>query len=197
MFPYSALFGTTVDTCLRQLSGYVVRWCSKLWLSRSCISSNVIPLRTLVPEPQMADQLLEVPTIISYPSLQRTVEQHVDIPVPGSGGPSSGLQGFLPRQSSTVTPSVERISERTLEQIIDISSPGDGLGRGSASSAGPADEDFTGGFRTLPHGKSAEYRAGGECAAWWARQFIHAERSSMPHAGDASHSPLLLEQTHT
>ena len=55
-----------------------------------------IPTRTSVPEPQIAEQLVEVPTIISYSSLQRSVEQHVDIPVPGGGVPSSGLQGFLP-----------------------------------------------------------------------------------------------------
>ena len=39
-------------------------------------------------------QLVEVPTIISFSSFQRTVEQLVDVPVPGGGGPSSGLQGF-------------------------------------------------------------------------------------------------------
>ena len=45
--------------------------------------------------------------------------------------------------SSTATPSsLERISERIVEQIVDISSGG-GLGQGSASSAGGADEDFT------------------------------------------------------
>ena len=54
--------------------------------------------------------------------------------------------------------------EQTVEHIVDIS-PGDGLGLGSASSAGAADEDFPGVFRTFPHGKSAECRAGGECAA--------------------------------
>ena len=32
-------------------------------------------------------------------------------------------------------------------------SPGVGLGQGSSSSAGPADEDFAGGFRTFPRGK--------------------------------------------
>ena len=40
-----------------------------------------------VPVPQMAEQLVEVPTIISYSSLLRTVEQHVDIPVPGGEDP--------------------------------------------------------------------------------------------------------------
>ena len=38
-----------------------------------------------------------------------------------------------PGQSTTATSSsLERIPERTVEQIVDISSPGDGLGRGSA-----------------------------------------------------------------
>ena len=69
----------------------------------------------------------------------RIAEQIVGIPVP-----RGRVQGFLPQQSSTATPSsLERISERTVEQIVDIS-PGGGLGQGSASSAGPADEDFTG-----------------------------------------------------
>ena len=49
---------------------------------------------------QMAEQLMEVPTVLS-PSLlqQQTVEQTVNIPVPrgrgGSGG--GGFQGFSPR----------------------------------------------------------------------------------------------------
>ena len=83
-----------------------------------------IPTRTLVPEPQVAEQLVEVPTTVSYSSLQRTVEPHVDIPVPGGGGPSSGLHGFLPRQRSTASPSRKRISERIVEQIVDPVSRG-------------------------------------------------------------------------
>ena len=47
--------------------------------------------------PQMAEQLVEVPTIVSYSLLQRTVEQHVDNPVPGGGGRNAGLQGFYSR----------------------------------------------------------------------------------------------------
>ena len=35
------------------------------------ISLDVIPLRTLVPEPQLAEQLVEVPTIVSFSSFQR------------------------------------------------------------------------------------------------------------------------------
>ena len=71
---------------------------------------------------QTAEQLVEVPTTISYSSLlQRTVEQNVVIPVPDRGGRNVGLQGFLPEQSSTTTfSSAERISERILEQIVDF-----------------------------------------------------------------------------
>ena len=52
---------------------------------------------------QTAEQLVEVPTIISYSSLQRIVEQKVNIPVLGRGGQHVGLQGFSHRQRSTAT----------------------------------------------------------------------------------------------
>ena len=75
-----------------------------------------IPPRTLVREPQLAEQLVEVPTIVSFSSLQRIMEQTVDIPVPQGGGRIAGSQGFLPGQSSTAQ---ERISARLLEQMFD------------------------------------------------------------------------------
>ena len=56
-------------------------------------------VRTHVREPQLAEQLVEVPTIISFSSLQRIVEQNVDIPVPYGG--VRGLQGFPAGQDST------------------------------------------------------------------------------------------------
>ena len=67
----------------------------------------VCPLRaarTVLCAPQLAEQLVEVPTLISYSSLQRSVEQLVDIPVPGGGGSISGLQGF----------SLDRVQQRRL-----------------------------------------------------------------------------------
>ena len=54
-----------------------------------------IPPRTSIREPQLAEQLVEVPTIVSFSSLQRIVEQTVDIPVPQDGGRHADLQGFL------------------------------------------------------------------------------------------------------
>ena len=104
------------------------------------ISCSPCPSRSLIPEPQSAEQLVEVPTVLSP---LRIAEQIVGIPVPRVCG-QRRVQGFLPEQSSTATASsLERISERTVEQIVDIS-PGGGLGQGSASSAGVADEDFPG-----------------------------------------------------
>ena len=60
-----------------------------------------VPMRAALRVTQLVEQLVEVPTTVSYSSLQRTVEKLVDIPVPGGGGGISGAQGFLPRQSST------------------------------------------------------------------------------------------------
>ena len=142
-----------------------------------------IPPRTVVREPQLVEQLVEVPTIVSYSSLlQRTVEQHVDIPVPGGGGRLAGLQASLPGQSSTA-PSVV--------QIVDI--PGGGLqgsrpGQGSPASSyfhspggsdDDADEPGTWVFRTFPRlKKSAEVTPALESESASERQLIRAERSS-------------------
>ena len=110
-----------------------------------------VPIRTAVRVPQLAEQLVEVPTIVSCSSIHRTVDQHVDIPVPGGGGSSSGLQGFSPGQSSTVTPSSKkRISERIVEQIVGPVSSG-GL-YGSLSGQGSS---------------SLQYALGGRCP-WYA-----------------------------
>ena len=120
-----------------------------------------VPKRAALRVTQLVEQLVEVPTIISYSSLQRTVEHYVDIPVPGGGGPSSGLQGFSSGQSSTASPSSKkRISERIVEQIVDPVSSGrlhgSLPGQGSSSSHSPAgvedraDEPGEGFFRTFP-----------------------------------------------
>ena len=97
-----------------------------------------LSVRTLVREPQLAEQLVEVPPIISFSSLQRIVEQNVGIPVPYGG--VRGLQGFHPGQDSTSSPlSLERLSERNVEQIVDSRGFGGGLqdflpGQSSSSS---------------------------------------------------------------
>ena len=141
-----------------------------------------IPTRTSVHEPQMAEQLVEVPTVISYYSLQRSVEQHVDIPVPGGRGPSSGLQGFSSGQLSTASPTRQRISERIVEQIVDPVSRGSLLGslpgQSSSSSHSPAgveeraDEPGDGVFRTFPQGKKCGGCRAGQCGPAQASQLM-------------------------
>ena len=75
--------------------------------------------------PQMVEQLAEVPTVLTpMPIALQIAEQIVGIPVPRGRG-EQRLQGFSPGQGSTWVSSAERISERTVEQIVDI--PGRGL----------------------------------------------------------------------
>ena len=110
-------------------------------------------------QPQMVEQLVHVPTVVSYSSLQQlTAEQIVDIPVPGrdGGGARGGLQGFPPGQNSAAL---------HVEQPVDIPVP---QGRGgvgargglqgfagqsstaSSSRVGAADGAGRGVFRTFP-----------------------------------------------
>ena len=90
------------------------------------ISCSPCPSRSPIPEPQSAEQLVEVPTVLSPTRIALMIaEQIVSTPVPRGRG-----QGFLPEQSSTaISSSGKCISERTVEQIVDIS-PGGGLGQG-------------------------------------------------------------------
>ena len=101
-----------------------------------------VPTRAFLRATQLAEQLVEVPTIISFSlgsllkSLleykQRTVEQNVDIPAVGGIGTGGGSSGFLPGQSTS----------ETGEQIVEIPVPrpdgaGDlqGFHRGQVSTA--------------------------------------------------------------
>ena len=174
-------------------------------------------MRTAVRVPPLAEQLVEVPTTISYSSVQRTVEQHVDIPVPGGGGSISGFQGFSSGQRTTALPSKKRISERIVEQIVDPVSSG-GLhgslsGHGSSSSHSPAgveeraDEPAKGVFALFPKIKKCEvgFALESEGARQW--QPIHSGCSAggralagLRRVGAAQGTPRwqdsLLEQTY-
>ena len=101
-----------------------------------CAVQRAVPLK-----PQMAEQLVKVPTVLSVAVLQQqTVVQPVDVPVPHRGG--RRLQGSLPGQDPTAS---------RVEQTVDISG---GLGQGStASSSGAADEAFTGFFSIFTPGQ--------------------------------------------
>ena len=86
--------------------------------------------------PQIVEQFVEVPTVLTPTRIALQIaEQIVGIPVPRGCG-EQRLQGFSPGQGSTMVSSAERISERTVKQIVDI--PGRGLqgfspGQGSSS----------------------------------------------------------------
>ena len=85
-------------------------------------------MRAVLRATQLAEQLVEVPTTVSYSSLlllqalleyqQRTVEQNVDIQAVGGGGAGGGLSGFLPGQYYSMT----------AEQIVDNPVPRPGAG---------------------------------------------------------------------
>ena len=61
-----------------------------------------VPPRRWCRDTQLVEQLVEVPTPVSYSSLlKRTVEQHVDIPVPVGGGRGASV----PRHVSSSTSS--------------------------------------------------------------------------------------------
>ena len=89
-----------------------------------------VPTRASLRATQLAEQLVEVPTIISFSlgsllqSLleykQRIAEQNVDIPVVGGSGTGGSLSGFLPGQSYSMT----------AEQIVDNPVPRRGFDEG-------------------------------------------------------------------
>ena len=61
-----------------------------------------VPMRTVVRDTQLAEQLVEMPTIVSFSSLHGPVEQNVDVPVPHGRGGRGGRGGG--RRSSIFTP---------------------------------------------------------------------------------------------
>ena len=111
-----------------------------------------LSVRTLVREPQLAEQLVEAPSIVSLIDvIRQPVEQIVDIPVLRGG--ERRLHGFHLERGSTALP---------VEQFVDIPVPhgespqGFLPGHGSTDStsssrvpAGAVDEPFQGGFRTF------------------------------------------------
>ena len=162
------------------------------------ISLEDILAQRLCREPQLVEQLVEVPTVVSYSSLlQRTVEQHVDNPVPGGRGRLAGLQGSSPGQSSTAF----------VEQIGHI--PGGGLqgfrprqGSTAFSSYSPtgsdddADEPGIGFFRTFPRLKKSA-KVTSHSSQRVLRSVCSSELSAhqMPRAGPAAHSRPSDERT--
>ena len=159
--------------------------------------------------PQMVEQLVHVPTVLSplriaeqivgIPAPQRGGNWSLQGPLPGQSSTLSPLQERISEQiveqiavpspverisqriveQIAVSSPAVRISERTAEQIVDIS-PGDDRGQRSSSSAGAADEDFQGVFRTFSPRKKV--RSAGQVSADLPRHVS----SSTPAAYEAS-----------
>ena len=136
-----------------------------------------LSVQTPVREPQLAEQLVEAPSIVSLIDvIRQPVEQIVDIPVPR--GDMRCLRGVHPEQGSTALP---------IEQIVDIPVPHcespQGLFPGGCSAAssssshvpaGAVDEPFHGVFRTFLRRKSAKIpRTNGRN---WVRTSTHGLR---------------------
>ena len=144
-----------------------------------------VPMRITVRDTQLAEQLVEVPTIVSYSSLRGLVEQNVDTPVPHGRGRvgGGGLFSLHPGQSSTAFGGAEhRFPAATAEQIVDIPVPRGGRQDpdlpSAASSSGLPGTANQGFFRTFPVGK--------KCAVWSALGVGTAPRVEPIHAGGSA-----------
>ena len=108
-----------LDAPMPQMAGTVLDFCRTLDLpvdeqviTVPKFSTDRVPQR-LVERcfPQLAEQLVEVPTVLSYSLLQqRNAEQIIGFPVPGRGGGArGGLQGLSQGQGSTAVCGAESV----------------------------------------------------------------------------------------
>ena len=109
--------------------------------------------------PQIVEQFVEVPTVLSFALLQQhIVEQIVDNPVPRLRDYHGSLQGFSPRTEFNSVGSCDPLPDPRL----------------AASSSVSRDEEFQGGFRTLPRSEkkvrslpqSSSARVHGHSISW-------------------------------
>ena len=111
--------------------------------------------RSTLCEPQLAEQLVEVPTILYF------LKQTVDIPVRGARVRRRGdLQGFHPEQSSTAALGAE--------QIVDVPVPA-----ASSSFSLSADEPFEGFFFALFSERKKVRGSPGRSVRRWVRAPAH------------------------
>ena len=152
------LFAPSLDVPVPQMDNQLVEVCRQLDVR---IPEQVIEVPKISPTPcpprrrrvrfaeQTAEQLVVVPTIISYSSLlQRTVEQNVDIPVPGRGGRNVGLQGFLPDRVQQCSLPDSRVLGGGLQDFRPVQGS-------SASSSSFREYACEGVFRTFPRVKKS------------------------------------------
>ena len=153
------------------------------------IYTEDVPMRAVLRATQLAEQLVEVPTItFSLGSFlqslleykQRTVEQNVDIPAVGGSGTGGGLSGFLPGQSYSMT----------AEQIVDNPVPRPGgtgdlqgfpRGQGSTALSEPDFPDPGGGhadFQPVQGSAASSSESPGQAGQGVFRTFPHRKKSA-------------------
>ena len=117
--------------------------------------------RAALPEPQLVEQLVEVPTVLTYSLLkQRTAEQVVDTPVPhGRGrGARGGLQGSSQGQGSTAVCGADEVDTPALHARGGSSRGGlQGLSQGQCSTAVCGADNVV---SPVPHGRGGVARGG-------------------------------------
>ena len=153
----NTLFLPTLDVPVPQMENELVEVCRLLdvFIPEQAIevpkisSSRQSRRRRVRFAEQTAEQLVEVPTIVSYSSLHGLVEQNVDIPVPhGRDRVGGGLLGLLLGQSSTAFGGA-RFPAATAEQIVRDSR----VLHPASSSSGLPGMANQGVFRTFPRWK--------------------------------------------
>ena len=108
------------------------------------ISVDRVPQRSACRRSRRAEQLVEVPTIVSYCSLHGNVEQNVDIPVPHRRGGRGGLQDLRPGQDSTAFCGADHV-DNPVPRVGGLQGflPRHASIASSSHSPGAADEAFT------------------------------------------------------
>ena len=139
-------------------------------ISFDCVSQRLVERRL----PQIVEQLVEVPTVLTPRSRSRSSAFQflmVVVKVLSQDRAHQRLaNAFLSGLWSRSSIFLCRLSSRSLTLLLGWVRP---------HLLVLQMRILLGFFGTFPHRiKSAECRAGGECAAGWARQLIHAERSS-------------------
>ena len=156
--------------------------------------------RAALPEPQLVEQLVEVPTVLSVAVLQqRTAEQIIGFPVPGRGGGArGGLQGLSQGQGSTAVCGAENVDTPVPHGRGRLGGGGlHGLSQGQGSTAVCGAENVT----PVPHGRGRLGGGGlhglsqgqGSTAVMWRRSRRHS-RSSWSCWKERSSRPLPVEQ---
>ena len=145
------------------------------------ISLDRVPQRSVCRRSRRAEQLVEVPTILSFSSLQqRTAEQTIDLPVPrGRGGRvgHGGVQGFSLGQGSTAFRGADHVDTPVPQGRGGVGGPQGFLssssGASSSHSPGAVDEAFTWFFSHFSPNTE-------KCTGWvrtrarnWVQTFIH------------------------